>query len=255
MVCRDTTKEDRKVLQKVCDAIQEINSTSHCLNLLVEDSEGEQTLWQLRSRPKRVQFLQSTPAVSLQTLLFRKPKFPLVVKRRLALILAESLLQLHGSPWLSQEWNKGHISFFYVSTDMLDYQRPYLSTSFDDGKSDIEAPDMNRFHRNPGILALGILLIEIHTEKPIESYRTAADLSNGQEVNANTDWTVADRVVKGLEDCSLGYKDAIQACLDTPWIPAGQQVSLEDPVTRTGLFNDVVQPLKDELIYLFKEKI
>lgn len=99
-----------------------------------------------------------------------------------------------------------------------------------------------------------ILLIEIHAGKPIKIYRIPEDLTNSSEINANTDWTIADRVIKSLDDYSLGYKEAIQACLDIPWIPAGQRVSLDNNVTRNGLFNNVIQPLEDELRHLFKEK-
>ncbi|KAL8750455.1 MAG: hypothetical protein Q9184_006418 [Pyrenodesmia sp. 2 TL-2023] len=104
--------------------------------------------------------------------------------------------------WLGTRWGKRQISFFYAAADTIDNQRPYIATSFDG--NDQAVADFSLFHHNGSMLALGILLIEIHTGKPIETYRTPKDLSNGTEVNANTDWTVADRVVKSLDDCSLG---------------------------------------------------
>ena len=115
--------------------------------------------------------------------------------------------------------------------------------------------NLNVFHRNLSILALGILLIEIHTERPIESYRSTKDLMNGQDANVNTDLTVADRVAKSLDDCSYNYKRAIQACLDTPWAAAGQRVSLDDPVIMSGIYEDVIRPLEDEITYLFRETV
>ena len=250
---RDAEKYDSAVLDRICDAVRD-SANGHCLHLLIEGIEGEQTVRQLRPQPKRLLFLETAPAVSLHSLLLGSIRLPLIVKRRLALILANSLLQFHEGVWKSREWSKGHITFCYESADSLDYRRPYVTTYFDSSDSERKPLDLNTFHRNPSILALGILLIEIHTGSPIESFRSANDLSNGQEVNANTDWTVADRVVKSLDDCSLGYKGAIQACLDTPWVPAGQRVSLEDPLTRSGVYSDIVQPLEDELEYLFREK-
>ncbi|KAL9038324.1 MAG: hypothetical protein Q9214_005325 [Letrouitia sp. 1 TL-2023] len=209
-------------------------------------------MWQLRPQPRQSKLLESVPAVSLQSLLYNSHYLPLIAKRKLAVVLARSLLQLHEELWLGKEWSKRHITFFYANSNTIDYQRPYVTTSFDG--NDQVVPDFSLFHRNASILALGILLVEIHTGKPIEMYRTPEDLSNGTEVNANTDWTVADRVVKSLDDCSLGYKDAIQACLDTPWVPAAQRVSLDDELTRNGLYNDVVRPLEDEVHHLFRER-
>lgn len=78
---------------------------------------------------------------------------------------------------------------------------------------------------------------------------------NDQDANPNTDLSVADRVAKSLEDCSFNYKKAIQACLDTPWTAAGERVSLDDPVVVKCMYEDVIQPLEDEITYLFKETL
>jgi hypothetical protein len=247
----EARKYECAALDKICDALRK-GISNHCLSFLVEQAGDEPTVWQLRPQPKRSTILESAPAISLQSVLYNSHRLPLITKRKLAVILARSLLQLHEGLWLGREWSKRQITFFYEGIDTIDYQRPYVSTCFDG--IDQEVPDFSLSHRNASILALGILLIEIHTGRPIESYRTAADMTNGTEVNALTDWAVADRVVKSLDDCSLGYKEAIQACLNTPWVPAAQRVSLDDELTRTGLFNDVVGPLEDELQHLFREK-
>jgi hypothetical protein len=241
------------LLKRVCDALGRSAYTDQCLQLLVEDSGVDETVWQLRSLPKRLPIMGEIQAESLGAILHRSVKLPLVTKRRLAVIFAHSLLQFHDSQWLSKDWNKSQIFFFCSPTGLLDFQHPYLSTKFsDEAPGNNTRPDFSRFHRNPSILALGILLIEIHTERLIESFRTK---SEEESINSNTDLLVASRVVKTLEDCSLGYRDAIQACLDTPWIPAGQRVNLEDTATRAGVYQDVIQPLEDELVYLFREKI
>lgn len=246
-------KDDRSVLQRICDTVDCRGPIDQCLQLLVEDTGNDEMLWQLRSTPKRLPRSGVSQVESLQTVLEKSTKLPLVTKRRLAVIFAHSLLQLHESYWKNKEWNKNHIYFFYGISGALDFQRPYLSTIFDPAIDKMEPPlDLNRFHRNPSILALGILLIEIHTGKLIENFRTDVER---QEINTNTDWLVANRVVKTLEDCSLGYRDAIQSCLDTPWVPAGQKVNLEDVATRAGVYQDVIRPLEDELTYLFREKI
>ncbi|KAL8996714.1 MAG: hypothetical protein Q9169_003829 [Polycauliona sp. 2 TL-2023] len=247
----DACKYECATMNRICDALRQ-GMGSQCLNFLVQDAGDEPTVWQLRPQPKRATILDSGPAVSLHTLLSSSHHLPLIAKRKLAVILARSLLQLHEGLWLGKDWSKQQITFICATTDDIDYQRPYVTTRFD--ATDQSVPDFSLFHRNASILALGILLIEIHTGKPIEMYRSSKDLLNGTDVNANTDWTVADRVVKSLDDCSLGYKDAVQACLDTSWVPAAQRVSLDDELTRNGLYNDVVRPLEDEVQHLFRER-
>ncbi|KAL8904553.1 MAG: hypothetical protein Q9171_007011 [Xanthocarpia ochracea] len=248
---QETCKYECAVVDCICDALRG-GMSSHCLTFLVEDAGDEPTMWQLRPQLRQSTFLDSLPAVSLQSLLCNSHHLPLLAKRKLAVILALSLLQLHEGLWLGKEWSKRQISFFYATDNTIDYQRPYVTTRFDG--NDQAEPDFSFFHRNASILALGILLIEIHMGKPIELYRTPKDLTNGIMINANTDWTVADRTVKSLDDCSLGYKDAIQTCLDTSWVPAGQRVSLDDASTRNGFYNDVVRPLEDEVQFLVRKK-
>lgn len=239
--------EDRVDLEKICDAIQD-GSNDQRLHLLVEDQNGRHKLWQLRSQPKKLDILDSIPASSLESLLLAKTRLGLRDKRRLALVLSHSLLQYHDSVWLGSEWGKKHISFFHLG-DKPDLQRPYLSTRFSKSEQDAVDADKSRFHRNPSILALGILLIEIDLERPIESYRIATD-----KVNANTDWIVADRVLKSMDQCSEPYRQAIRACLEIPWIPAGQNVHLENPPTRDGLCAHVIDTLEREFNYLYPGK-
>ncbi|KAF2182860.1 hypothetical protein K469DRAFT_585514 [Zopfia rhizophila CBS 207.26] len=250
-----TVHDDRSLLQRICDAIDCSGSADDCLQLLVEDSETDQAVWQLRSLPRRLPKSVTAQSVSLHWMLENAIMLPLATKRRLAVIFAHSLLGLHDSHWLRNGLDKSHIFFFCDSKGTPDFLRPYLSTVFieDSGAVLAEKPDLTQFHRNKSILALGILLIELHAGRCIESFRTPGDL---QDVNRNTDWLVADHVVKTLEDeCSFGYRYAVQACLDTHWIPAGQRVSLEDIATRSGLYQDVIQPLEEELSFLFREKL
>lgn len=224
------------------------------MQLLVEVHGDQLYLWQLPSQPRQLYFFESAEAVPLRALLRGANELPLKEKRMLALILAYSLLQLCGSPWLNETFSKEEITFFYKSADEPDYERPYISTRFDESQTVVSRPVMNRLHRNPSLLSLGILLLELHKERPIEHYRKPEDLINGTEVNVNTDFAVADREVKRLRDCSLNYQEAMQACLDIPWKSSGR-VSLDDPVTRNGVYDAIIRPLEDELKNLFRESI
>jgi len=218
----------------------------HCLQLLVEDMEQTQRMWRLNWREPQLQYLPEKPPDSLGMLLERYASPSLIERRRLALLFTQSLLQLHENPWLSDKWNNDHIQFFYIGTDVPDLKRPYISTAFDDLPSDLEQPDGNCFHKNPGILRLGILLIEIHKWRPLKAFQIVDDLVDGKWT-LNTDLFVARRVLKTMTDCYPTYTKAINACLNVPWVCSGSRVSLEDQETQGGLQSDVIKPLEKEV--------
>lgn len=237
----------KKELKIICDTIQSFQSFDHCLQLLVEDFESRQLLWRLSPRHSQLTYLHTKPAESFDTLLrtHKRPSLPL--RRRLAVMLAYSLVQLHESPWLSNQWDKDKIYFFYTP-EGLDFQRPYLKVSFDHLPSSGEEPDLDRFHPNLGILKLGTLLIEVHIWKTIESFRIESDLRDGQPT-PNTDQDVAIRILNSLDDCFPTYQEAIRACLDVPWVSAGSgsRVSLDDQDTWSGVCGGVITNLQSEL--------
>ncbi|KAH6887610.1 hypothetical protein B0T10DRAFT_73730 [Thelonectria olida] len=237
---------NRAELAKICDIGPSMQSANYCLQLLIEDFESSQRIWRLNWQQAQLGYLQSKPETTFQMMLKGCNTPSLIERRRLALIFAYSLFQLHESPWLSQHWDKDRIHFFYNSTGILDLHRPYLSTSFDDVPSGGEPTDLNRFHRNLGILRLGILLIEVHKWKPLESFRVEDDF-NDRIPTPNTDMEVARRVQESLDDCFPTYRGAIESCLRVPWVSGGSRVSLEDPETWNGVYTDVIEPLEREV--------
>ena len=208
--------------------------------------EQTQRLWRLSWREPLLNYLPEKRPDSLGILLEGYAAPSLVKRRRLALLFARSLLQLHESPWLSDKWNNGRIHFYYIGADVPDLERPYISTAFDDLPAGFEPPDLDCFHKNPGILRLGILLIEIHKWRPLKTFQTTDDLVEGKRT-LNTDLLIARRVLKTMDDCYLTYTKAIGACLRVPWVLSGSRVSLEDEETRAGLQSDVIQPLEKEV--------
>jgi hypothetical protein len=193
-----------------------------------------------------LEYLQSQPATTFEIMLKACKPPPLIERRRLALIFAYSLFQLHESPWLSKHWDKDRIYFFYNATGKVDLQRPYLSTSFDDLPQHAEPVDLNRFHRNLGILRVGILLIEVHKWKPLESFWKHDDLNEGVPT-PNTDMEVARRLLETLDDCFPTYRNAIESCLKVPWNSGGSRLSLEDPETWSAVYRNVIEPLEREV--------
>lgn len=239
--------QEREELKKICDATGSTLSVNYSLQLLVEDSDQAQRVWQLNWREAQLNYVATSPAISFKTLLEHMPPPPLIIRRKLALMFAYSLFQLHESPWLSQQWDKDHIYFFYTPTGP-DLQRPYLSASFHQLPSGGEPRPRELFHRNLGILKLGVLLIEVEKWKPLESFRTEDDLKDG-DPTPNSVLVVARRVQRTLNDCFYTYSNAIDACLKVDWIDAGSRVSLEDQATRNGVYAHIIQPLESDVAY------
>lgn len=163
----------------------------------------------------------------------------------MAKTIACSLIQLHESPWFSGQWDKSHLYFFFTDQGGLDLEHPFLDASFEHFPVGAEPSDPDFLHPNPGILRLGVLLLEIHKWQPIEALRLEADLVNGAPT-VNTDMHVANRALRSLDDCFETYQGAVRACLQPDWVPAGSRLSLEDEDTWQAMYRDVVEPLTFE---------
>ncbi|KAF2475270.1 uncharacterized protein BDR25DRAFT_310685 [Lindgomyces ingoldianus] len=142
--------------------------------------------------------------------------------------------------------DKTHLSFFYKTENEPNFTRPFTSTRFELLTWEVGSDESSVFHRNSLILYLGILLIEIFKEKPIERWRREEEraiVSPATEYVINLE--VAHRVVKKMDNTPSTL--AIKARLDLDWIPQGQPVKLEDPEMRNGLLKNVIVPLELEI--------
>ena len=246
---KDVSVSQRRRIQDICTLLEQGRYNGCCLRMVVDDEK----LWHIKSQSKQLSFIESLPSVSLKHLLHTSAKLPLREKRILAVILANSLLQLCESPWLGKEWNTEDISFFYRSTDQIDLKRPYLSTCFQDLQDNDDPNAMLRIHPNQSILSLGILLLEIQLGKSIESQRSSDDLIDGQTVNVNTDLTTALRLLENsVDDIYEDYRMAIQACLDCNFATADQALDLNNAEFREAVYKNIVAPLEQELYHGFK---
>ncbi|KAL8999386.1 MAG: hypothetical protein Q9188_005900 [Gyalolechia gomerana] len=119
--------------------------------------------------------------LELNQFLLRQPNLSPVDKFRFGLSIASSLLQLNLTPWISKCWTKEDIVLRRErSADCgYDIARPLIRGRFE------ESTTCQRSDDNPEIalLELGILMVELWTEKTLESWledagRANSDLSN-----------------------------------------------------------------------------
>ena len=166
-------------------------------------------------------------------------------------ILARALLQLFCTPWLGPGWNKNSIAFLNMadSDNTPDVLKPYLITRFD--TTTVNDKPFEGLHPIPDILALGILLIEIESGKPIESARTPDSLVDGQ-ITINTDYYTSWKMYEVLRQEGLNDKmqTIIEQCLK-PGLASlaiiSHHNSYDDNMIRELLYETLILPLEDQL--------
>jgi len=161
-------------LAHICKSITESLGQRYCLHFSLEDGIFQR----LRPQPKAFGSDRMSRSVSLsalfhrqQTLLRGESVLPLKGKRVLAVTLASALLPFLETPWLQFSFNHSKIQFFEPQQDgaLPDITKPFLALehvptisarSTDDGDS--SGASMHSIHPNASVLALGILLCELH---------------------------------------------------------------------------------------------
>lgn len=229
--------------ESVCTLIKEAHEHNSRLELVFD---GEK-LWQARSTGSHV-VLRPEIGIPLNNLLGgSQSRLKLKESRALAVVLAHSILHYCESPWVSNSWNKEHVNFF-ATINGPDLMRPYLSTQFEAfTTSPEETSDTLYKHPSPALLSLGILLLELHLSKPIESLWELDDTQDGME-DINTNWITAEKQLEKMgDDLYEGYRNAIQACLNIDYVDDEDSLSLDDEGFRRLVYERVVVPLEDEL--------
>ncbi|KAK4185065.1 hypothetical protein QBC35DRAFT_31080 [Podospora australis] len=237
--------KDKESVTQICVATTRLADTPRCWTLVVEraDPSLAQTqcskVWRTHPCDKRFH-----PPGGLETarslkawLADPKNRPPEADIRILARTLSYSLLQLHESPWLGKQWNKNHLFFLCKPNGLPDLHKPYMNISFDEFPQTIETSNMDVMHSNPGILNLGILLIELHEWSPLDTPATEISLSALEER------------VKLWQGYTPAYQEAIISCLRlNNWVKAGVRVDLEDDAVQQGMYQNIIHRLESEVV-------
>lgn len=167
---------------------------------------------------------RSWSIVSLRDVLEKKDQFPPLSYRdrlRLAVLISSSVLQLHGTPWLPSILTSRHIFFIQKnnipSPEM--YRHPVLLRRLPD-EEDHPAIDNTGIsaERNPTLLSLGCVLIEVILGKTLNSRCTPpADpkvSKNGAGVDLMADYVTAQGLMNEVRMKSSNYETAVARCVD-----------------------------------------
>lgn len=235
-------------IECLCTAMQNADESS-CLGVLVDDLK----------RPHRISITDasaernSMETVSLkilfaQTALEKKDRLVLGVK------LASTLLQLHKTPWLKETWGKRDILFLKEcsGTQQTLVQKPFLSKSFIPPTCSIlprrptDEPDPSPEVRNKSVFALGILLIELWFDQPLEDLRKPEDFGLHGQVNHITDFATARRLSEDIyREAGDWYGDAVRRCIFCEFDQ--RHNSLDSQAMMEAVHRGVVAPLEENL--------
>ena len=165
----------------------------------------------------------------------------------LAVNLASSLLQLHGTPWLSETWCNKCIYF----SRLINIEQPYVMLKF--GSSSQSETCYPAFGPNPYLVALGIVLLELWERRSFDDW-TKSRSNNSLPENH----TLMDRAVAGIEWLRTAvtypmadneeYAKVVQRCLYSSLEPVQPSRELTNQGFHEAVYNQIVAPL--ERLYL-----
>ncbi|KAM4055141.1 short chain dehydrogenase [Hirsutella rhossiliensis] len=153
-------------------------------------------------------WISNQRAVPLATLLREhEARFTEKMKAVLAMLLARAAWQFYDSALIGQGLTKENVHFLFEERDRIHgvfINEPMLVTRFkDDSTSEMdlgsevqgEAVRTAAIHDRPKLLALGLLLLELETGTPMETYREDPDLRPAGPLNVNTDHKIAKKLL------------------------------------------------------------
>jgi hypothetical protein len=247
-----------KKLGEICDAIRAAHDDKLPLQIYIDNEERVWELDKAESGPDSQHFHQ---LLSLEHILsdiapYNHKRWVAREKAILAVILAYSLLQLHEIPWLPPEWNTRHISFLnnkihHNSPKPPDYEvqlrSPYINKRLmmvaTDSLASISAAGSGRTtHRNPCLLALGVLLLELYLNRTIEE-----DLKRNSDSDTRSVALAILDDISDNSDLTFEYQEAVRFCLSPTPDPFSRSYSFKDPGFREQYYDRVIIMLECHL--------
>ena len=242
----------------ICQNITESLDQRNCLHLALENGLFKR----LRPQPKTFGDVQVPRTVSLSSVFERQQELrggqsvlPLKGRRILAVTLARALLPFLETSWVQPSFNYSKIQFFQPlqEGELPDITKPFLAmehipiVSSRTGQINTQADcasSKHMIHPNASVLALGILLCELHYCTPVELRRNDTEIAR----NVNTDYYTSLDILKDLEvDAGFDYYLATKACLQWEYYPAGEPADFEDASVQRLFYQNVVKRLESEI--------
>ncbi|OJD38858.1 uncharacterized protein BKCO1_300050 [Diplodia corticola] len=192
-----------------------------------------------------LRYSRKAETVTLEDILKDGAKVRLSKKDRysLAVTVASSILQLHASPWIGDDWSKRDILFYHTASShrSIDVENPHVSQKLMPLPGSVKPIGFSS--KNTTLLALGIILLELYFGKPCEQ-QMPENLNMGPNKSLALLCTAHHWYETDQEDLSAAFQGAIAHCLRCFADPSG---SLQDSEFLQAAMEQIVLPLQDEL--------
>ncbi|KAF2263450.1 hypothetical protein CC78DRAFT_465821 [Lojkania enalia] len=169
----------------------------------------------------------------------------------IALTMAKVILRLYQCPWLKEEWSKEDIYFFRdaeskVHPETISLVSEFYSTRHP-SQPEIMAPSEPHLERKRAralLLSLGILILELWFNKPLEScsFWTKFLGPDGKENEFTKSNTAQKWQERALEEGGVDLDSLTHRCIHCDFGTARQD--LNDEELRRAVYDEVVQPLE-----------
>lgn len=267
-------------VKNLCEPIGRIQKmASHRLELKVERGR----LWKLRSEKSNLTIDRTKTAVSLEQFI-REGSRALTekTKRVLAVLLSYAVLHLHGTPWLQPSWNSSSIMFYQTANSSIPL-RPFIQAqlvqdsiddtmhepacvvhqeqAYDPDNSDSDEGDLNDIdpddlvlHHCPTVVTLAVMLMELYLATPFEvlAKKYGINLPDGiQNRTLSIDAYLVFQECKSEIPENSNFRSAVEKCLDPKIWQDESGKRLDEQPLRTMIYQEIVQPLEDELSQAF----
>jgi hypothetical protein len=172
----------------------------------------------------------------------RNGQAPPTYKQRLqlAVFIAKSVLQFYKTPWLPEMPSSRDI-FFIQNETFPYYDRPFLMAK----NEELESKSKKIYLiRNPTLMALGVLLIELFRGQTIESLQ-APEENLGGDLYPLSIYMTARRLLSEVSQASSNYGSAVRRCIDGKF--QDEDLNLENEDVRHDFYCGVVALLEEDL--------
>ena len=260
VVTTSTSRLQRtEVRGDICQEVRSANSRNVGLQLFLSEREE---LFALQEASDRVKKRESQAMLTLNDIMirlkpFRQKKWLRKEKALLAVVLADSLLQLSSSPWSQTCWDSQ--TFTFKDPDYhLNLRRPY-TMRHPVSKMNIHDSSnlLPTLRKNAQIHALGILLLELYLNYPIDEaagdeflLSPISTASSSPIINLNLRRSLAQDLLQEHaddDDMTPQYYEAVRFCLSPRPNPDSRSFSFEDAGFREIFFREVVANLEASL--------
>lgn len=251
---RNTTEQ----IEDLCLTIQRAKSGLACLGVLIDGSNRRYRVWPLGTPPPASEL---TGLLSLESLLTQPGALKKKDRLILGVQLASTVMQLHTTEWLSENWGKKDILFHQEITRGKGggvvnispvIRKPLVRRVFAPPGPPSLSPQSTQastksifMPQNQSLYSLGIVLMELWYGQRLEDLRIETDGNGIGDVTNMTDYMTARRLIDEIpEDAGEKYGDAVRRCINGL---DHRSSSLEKDDFKNEVHMKVVSPLVENL--------